>query len=215
MKFREFSFWAGVCLSAGSWLPMERMSGQTATSATILGTITDSSESVVVGAKISFAESSTSLRRAVLTNEAGQYTFVSVPPGLYRVTVSKAGFREAVVEDLRIDVAKSYLVDVRLKVGELAQTVRAEAGLGAELQTLDSTVGVTLKGEAMRALPAINRSAAALLALQPLVVSSRAMNKSASDHAVAGSRADQNTFLLDGADASDLTSGSGSYFPTA
>src|SRR5262249_5768201 len=88
-------------------------------------------------------------------------------------------------------------------------------GAAVELQTLDSTVGAVLAGESLLRMPAINRSAMTFFALQPLVVPSRGtINLQAGQHLsgqVAGARADQSTFTVDGLDVSDLTAGTNFY----
>ncbi|MCX7604932.1 MAG: carboxypeptidase-like regulatory domain-containing protein, partial [Bryobacteraceae bacterium] len=101
--------------------------GQTAATATVVGTVTDPSGGVVAGASVTLLEPSTGVTRSTLTNDSGQYTFVTVPPGTYRLTVSAPGFRQAAVEQVKLDVAKAYTVDVQLEVGALTETVEVRA----------------------------------------------------------------------------------------
>lgn len=96
---------------------------QTAATATVVGTVTDPSGGVVAGASVMLVEPSTGVTRSTLTNDSGQYTFVTVPPGTYRLTVSAPGFRQASVERVKLEVAKAYTVDVQLEVGALTETV--------------------------------------------------------------------------------------------
>ena len=195
------------------WAPS--VCGQTAATATVVGSVTDPSGAVVANANVTLVEPATGVTRSTMTNESGQYTFVAVPPGTYRLTVSAPGFRQAVVQQVKLDVAKSYTVDVRIEVGALTETVEVRAEARSELQTLDSTVGAVIQGEALLRLPTINRSAAALLTLQPLVTPSRGMGDPNYTGQVAGMRSDQNTFNLDGVDATDVTSGTSGYFAGA
>lgn len=188
---------------------------QTAATATVVGTVTDPSGGVVAGASVMLVEPSTGVTRSTLTNDSGQYTFVTVPPGTYRLTVSAPGFRQASVEQVKLEVAKAYTVDVQLEVGALTETVEVRAEARNELQTLDSTVGAVIQGESLLRLPTINRSAGALLTLQPLVTPSRGVSDTNLTGQVAGMRSDQNTFNLDGVDATDVTSGTSGYFSGA
>lgn len=189
--------------------------GQTASTATVVGTVTDMSGGVVAGASVNLTEPATGVSRSTQTNEAGQYTFVTVPPGTYRLTVSASGFRQAAVEQVKLEVAKAYTVNVQLEIGSLTETIEVRAEARNELQTLDSTVGAVIQGDALLRLPTINRSAGALLTLQPLVTPSRGMGDSNYTGQVAGMRSDQNTFNLDGVDATDVTSGTSGYFAGA
>ena len=59
----------------------------------ISGTITDTSGAVVPGAKVALQNPSTNLSRAVDSGSGGAYTFVNLPAGDYKVTVTKEGFR--------------------------------------------------------------------------------------------------------------------------
>ena len=58
------------------------MLGQ-AVNATLLGTVTDSSGAVVVGAQVKIREMRTGLERKGVTNPSGNYEFVDLPPGLF------------------------------------------------------------------------------------------------------------------------------------
>ena len=189
---------------------------QTSTSATIVGIVTDSSGAVVAGANVELADQSTNASRKTTSNDVGQYIMPNVPPGTYKLTVSMTGFRQAVFNDVGVEVSKSYSMNVALEVGAVAEVVEVNAGGGAELQTLDSTVGAVIKGDSLLRLPAINRSAVALLSVQPMVQPARGVGGNVNlGGQVAGARSDQSTFNLDGTDATDLTSGTGQYFSGA
>jgi hypothetical protein len=72
--------------------------------------------------------------------------------------------------------------------------------------TQDAAVGVVLTGESLLRMPAINRSALTFFQLQPMVTPTRGIaTLGAGQHLsgqVAGARADQTTFTVDGLDAS-------------
>jgi len=149
---------------------------QTAATATVSGSVTDPSGAVIPGAEVVLTDKATNLSRSQQTNADGQYVFVNVAPGVYKLTVTMQGFRQAVVPSLKAEVAKSHLVNFTLELGAIAETVEVTAGAAAALQTTDSTVGQTIAGEALLRLPTANRSAAALLLLQPLVTPGRGVD---------------------------------------
>src|SRR5260370_6280160 len=101
----------------------------------------------------------------------------------------------------------------------MAEMVEVQAGVQVELTTSDSSVGNVIERKMLDNLPSLARDATALLLLQPLA--NPGFNSPGSPGAtgegdntggqVAGARSDQNTFLLDGGDASDSTAGSGQY----
>ncbi|HYR82953.1 MAG TPA: carboxypeptidase-like regulatory domain-containing protein, partial [Terriglobia bacterium] len=179
--------------------------GQTAATATVSGVVSDASEAVVPGAKVVLLDKATGLARTQETSSTGQYIFANVQPGNDTITVTMKGFIQAEVQ-LSVEIAKSYNINVTLKVGAATEVVEVTAGAGAELQTFDATVGNVVRGEEMVRLPNVNRSAMVYYDLQPLVAPTYrtgGINQVNSQATVAGSRSDQTTFTVDGIDATD------------
>lgn len=179
--------------------------GQTAATATVSGVVSDASEAVVPGAKVVLLDKATGLARTQETSSTGQYIFANVQPGNDTITVTMKGFIQAEVQ-LSVEIAKSYNINVTLKVGAATEVVEVTAGAGAELQTFDATVGNVVQGEEMVRLPNVNRSAMVYYDLQPLVAPTYrtgGINQVNSQATVAGSRSDQTTFTVDGIDATD------------
>jgi len=183
---------------------------QTSATATITGNITDANGAALSGAEVELFDLSTNQSQKLVTNNEGQYSFPRVLPGTYKISVTAKGFRQAVVPSLKVEVAKSYTVDLSLEVGRVGEVVEVVAGAVVELQRNDSTVGAVIGGEQLLRLPSINRSAAALLTVQPMVQPARGVGVNNGGQ-VAGARSDQSTFSLDGADATDLVAGTGTY----
>ena len=189
---------------------VQQATGQTAATGTVSGVVSDASGAVMPGAKVVLLDLATSLARTQETSSTGQYIFVGVSPGNDTVTVTMTRFVPAEVR-LSVEVAKSYNVNVTLKVGAPTEPVQVTAGAGGELQTLDATVGSVVQGEEMVRLPNINRSAMVYYDLQPLVAPTYhtgGTNQVNSQAAVAGSRSDQTTLTVDGIDATDNILGS-------
>lgn len=118
--------------------------GQTATTGTVVGTVTDPRGAVVPGASVHLKNLATNVSQSTKTTEAGQYTFPNLPPGRYEISVRAPGFRTAVLT-VTVEVAKSTLVDIALVVGEVTEVVEVTPIAGPELQTIDSAVGAVLK----------------------------------------------------------------------
>jgi len=177
----------------------------------VSGVVSDASEAVVPGAKVVLLDKATGLARTQETSSTGQYIFANVLPGNDTITVTMKGFIQAEVQ-LSVEIAKSYNINVTLKVGAATEVVEVTAGAGAELQTFDATVGNVVQGEEMVRLPNVNRSAMVYYDLQPLVAPTYrtgGINQVNSQATVAGSRSDQTTFTVDGIDATDNLIGGG------
>ena len=90
---------------------------QDATTGRVIGTVTDPRGAVVPDASVILSNTATGVQITQQTNTVGQYTFVNVMPGDYSITVKKSGFLTSDVASIRVDVAKSYNVDVKLQLG--------------------------------------------------------------------------------------------------
>ena len=209
------------CLFALACICSPSALGQAANMGSVAGTVTDQKGAAVPNASVELLNAGTNEIRTQTTNDTGYYTFVSVPPGSYKVTIKKDGFRSATM-GLDVQVGKSLTADVRLEIGTVSQTVEVTAGAQVELQTQDSSVGNVLQHKMLENIPSLARDATALLLLQPLATpgfnspgSPSGMGEGDNTGGqIAGSRSDQNTFLLDGGDATDSTAGSGQYSGT-
>jgi hypothetical protein len=209
-ELRVISLFVSAVVFAGL-VGVQAALGQTAATATVSGVVSDASGAVVPGAKAVLLDKATGLARTQETSSTGQYIFANVLPGNDTITITMNRFVQAEVQ-LSVEVAKSYNINVTLKVGGPTEPIAVIAGAGAELQTLDATVGGVVQGEEMVRLPNINRSAMVYYDLQPLVAPTYhtgGFNQVNSQATVAGSRSDQTTLTVDGIDATDNLIGAG------
>lgn len=63
-----------------------------ASSSSVRGTVTDQSGSVLPGATVGIANNESKITRTATTGEAGDYRFLSLPPGRYTLSVTASGF---------------------------------------------------------------------------------------------------------------------------
>src|SRR4051812_3990738 len=66
----------------------------------ITGTVLDQTRGSLAGASIKVVETSTGSTRTATSNEAGLFNVPSLPPGTYKVTVSRQDFRSREVDSL-------------------------------------------------------------------------------------------------------------------
>ncbi|MBP1597740.1 MAG: Cna domain protein, partial [Acidobacteria bacterium] len=190
------------------------LQAQTASTGTVLGMVKDPSGAIVPGAGVELIDTATQLVRTTVTNEAGRYTFTAVRPGTYSVTAAASGFQKAVIPSLAVEISKSYTIDFQLKIGQSTEQVVVTASAGAELQTLDATVGDTLGGLMLELLPSIDRNVTSLLLLQPSAtpVEGEGTRSSRYGGQVAGAQSDQNVYVLDGGNITSGVSGNSDYW---
>ncbi len=95
----------------------------------ISGTVADPTGAVVPGATVTLVNEATGVTREVSTNEAGQFVFDRVRPGVYKLRITMSGFRTHEVPALEVSVGKvSALGEVKLEVGRPEEVVTVEAG---------------------------------------------------------------------------------------
>src|SRR5262249_7074834 len=138
-----------------------------AVSATLVGTLTDSSGGIVVNAKVTATETNTGVVRTGNTNESGNYTFPNVPPGIYSVTAEQPGFKKVTRANVDVVVDTTTRVDLTLTPGQVNETVdvTAEAPI---LQTDRADIGRKIETIQLANLPTgYNRSFQSLLNLVP------------------------------------------------
>ncbi len=178
---------------------------QSASQGTLTGQIVDQQGAVIPSAEVKMVDPSTNSTRETMTNENGRYTIPNIQPGTYNVTVTKLGFTTAKLTGQIIEVGQVLTLDVPLAVGATSTTVEVQATAGAELQTLNATVGSTMSNETMNLVPNLGRDASYLAVLQVGV---------SLDGNVAGAATDQNKFQLDGGNNSDdMAGGNATYTP--
>ena len=188
---------------------------QAANTGTVSGIVADPQNAVIVGATVTLTNKDNGSIQKTTTKEDGRYVFANVAPGTYDLSVAKTGFKTTKVSAQEVRVGLTTSVNFKLQVGTQDVIVEVKA-TGAELQTLDASVGNEFDQLALERLPSLSRDATAILLIQPLA--SPGFNGAPGSGegnntggGIAGARADQNTFMVDGGDATSNTEGGGGY----
>jgi hypothetical protein len=145
MKLMGTLFFAAACLFAQG----ERGS--------VTGIVTDSSGAVVPGATVTVTETATNAAKTTTTTDTGLYRIPSLPPGQYKVTATKTGFKVAVLSPLMVAVAAVASANLVLEVGSASEsvTVAAEAGL-VSLDAANAEVRRTITSAEYHTWPAVS-----------------------------------------------------------
>ncbi len=189
--------------------------------ASITGIVTDSSGAVVPGASITIVNTKTNSSYFGKTAGDGSYRIVDVPPGpSYSLTVKKDGFVAFTLSNLYLPVGVATTQDIKLELGSVQQSVTVTATGSVTLNTTDTTIGNNIDAHAISSLPNEFRdNPANLLRLEVGVISAIAPLGAPTtgtgsidpnltrDGAVAGARTDQGNIIVDGIDASNISSG--------
>ena len=105
-----------------------RAFAQATASATIQGTVTDSSGAVISGAQVEAKSKTTDTVRTTTTSDTGYYRFELLPVSTYTVTVTMTGFT-TVTETIEIFIGQSTTVNAELKPGATTVVVEVSGEL--------------------------------------------------------------------------------------
>jgi hypothetical protein len=121
-------------------------------SASIAGTVTDSSGAVVKGAQLQLINSATNDARAQISSDEGTYSFTNLLPGTYKISATAAGFKEFVRTDMVLRANTAATVDVQLQVGGTQDQVVVSANT-VLIDTESATNSVTIDSQLLQSLP--------------------------------------------------------------
>ena len=94
---------------------------------TIQGVVSDSSGAAVQGAVVRVANADTNVTASTESNAEGIFSVPNLNVGRYAVTVEKTGFRKAVLSGLTLQVDQRLQADIKLDLGQVAETIEVKA----------------------------------------------------------------------------------------
>src|SRR5881397_1372257 len=143
----------GTCLSVA----------QTST-ATILGTVKDTSGALIPGVSITVKHTEIGLTRSVVSGERGAYNVPLLPVGAYEITITMPGFKQQVRSGINLVVGQEAVVDLTLEVGAIGEQVTVTEEAPLVNTTTSSTSGVITEQQ-VKDLPLNGRSFDQLITL--------------------------------------------------
>jgi hypothetical protein len=141
------------------------------TTATIIGTVSDSNGGQIPNAKVTARNVETGLTRSVMTGEDGNYRIEFLPVGNYSIEIeASSGFKKAFKEGIVLQVNDTARVDFALEVGQVNETVTITDET-PQINTSTAELGRTVQTKEIENLPLVERNVFALLDLTPGVQS--------------------------------------------
>lgn len=192
-----------VYLAASSIL----MQGQGAFTS-LRGTVTDPSNAVVPGAKISISNDATGFTAAQTSDASGNFLFPQIAPGKYTIVASSSGFSEQ-SKVAALLVNQPATVNFTLTIQQAAMSIDV-SGEAQTLNDTDATIGNSVSNVVIESLPMEGRNVPDLLSLQPGVLylgRNIHADQDSRSGSVAGARSDQSNVTLDGLDDNEQQSG--------
>ena len=172
---------------------------------TIAGIVRDTTGASIAAARVAIVDESTGVVRHSAANAEGLYRIGSLLPGIYRVEIEADGFTSSVHRGIVVAVGETLAIDVTLDVGARSESVDVVAG-SPLLETQSANLAQTVTRQMLAALPLPNRAASSLASLAPGVIMIDTGSGTAENYpvfSVAGGRARNQHFILDGGNASN------------
>jgi len=134
--------------------------------ATIYGTVSDSTGAVIPGATVTLTQTATNFTRVSTTKGDGTYREEFLPVGPYKISVSATGFKSLDRSGVVLAVMQNAELNLQLEIGTTGETIEVTADV--PLVNLGSaTLGRTVDNLEIDNLPLVNRNVDRLLQLVP------------------------------------------------
>jgi hypothetical protein len=174
------------------------------TNGNINGRVLDPSNKVIDGADILVLNDATGVQYSGKTNEDGIYVVPNLPPGAYRLQVSKVGFKTLIKPDIVLNIQDALSINFTLPVGAVFETVTVEGG-ASMINTTDASVSTVIDQTYVENMPLNGRSFQDLILLTPGVVTQTPQNGGqlgrTGEFSVNGQRTEANNYTVDGVSA--------------
>ncbi len=197
---RNLLFALLVCFGA-MLLCVSLVQAQTSGTGAISGTVTDPSGGAISGATVTATSLDTNQVRTATTGSSGEFKFSLLPPGNYSLKFGAAGFKTSAVASVTVNVTETSTANQSLEVGSVTQTVTVESTVET-LQTESSTLGTTVTGTQINALPMANGNYTEILSLSAGtnvgVDNATSVGKGTQDISANGVNPGSNNFQMDG-----------------
>ena len=159
---KRYAFPSAILCLLLSALPFSTLAQE----ATVLGTVTDPSDALVPGAKITLTNVETGLSQSITTNQDGQYVVSNLHIGHYDITADAKGFKVAERKGIVLNVGDRTRIDFHLQMSGAAESVTVESD-AVRVQTETGEVSNVITGKQVTQLATNGRSLYTLVNLAP------------------------------------------------
>lgn len=140
---------------------------QQSTTGVVTVTVTDQSGAVVSGAALELQDLATNQTRKGETSGGGTYSFTNLPIGTYKLTVSKSGFSQELLDSVIVHAAQVTDVPISLKVGVATEIVEVHESAAPLLDVTSNAISTTIDMKQIENLPLVGRDVSQLSRLVP------------------------------------------------
>jgi hypothetical protein len=168
--------------------------------ASLSGVVLDPDKKSIADAEILVVNDYTRVQYEAKTNAEGFFAVTNLPPGQYRIQVSKAGFKAIIKPDIILNVQDALAINFTLPIGASSVVVTVEGG-APFINTTDAAVSTVVDRQFAENLPLNGRSFQSLINLAPGVVVTTSNYADGGQFSVNGQRPSSNYWMVDGVGA--------------
>jgi hypothetical protein len=190
-------------------------------SGSLVGTVTDVGGAAVPNANVTYTNVGTNETKSAKTDDSGNYQFLQLQPGNYRVAVEGNGFKQFVRTNVEVTLNNATRIDAAMQLGGVTETVEVSTE-SPLVSTQSSSLNYEVGSKQVDALPLNGRNVLNLTALVPGVVPQGNTSGNAStlnvngwgNYQIGGGAANQSQTFIDGAPVNISYTNSTSLVPT-
>jgi hypothetical protein len=145
--------------------------------------VTDQSGAIIPGATVTAEDTANGSKLSTVSSGAGLYSFVSLSPGNYQISISEKGFESVLLKNIPVTVDQVTTANASLKVGSASEVVTVNETT-ALVDTSNSTVGQLLSADTIDRVPLLTRDVFDLVQLSPGVTPANGAPNSSSSYAI-------------------------------
>jgi outer membrane receptor protein involved in Fe transport len=182
------------------------------TSAGLQGTVKDPTGALVIKAKVEVASPALIGTKKAETDQGGYYRFANLPPGVYSLTVTLAGFRTFKQDGIDLSVGHLPNIEVRLEVGAITETVEVSSQ-AALIDSTQSKVQANISSASIQNLPTQSTSFQSVIQFapgarsEPLQNNNTGANSANNGFQINGASNSENSYLVDGQETASIFDG--------
>jgi len=167
----------------------------------IRGTVMDQSGAALPGVQLKLVNVGTNVTLELVSGTDGDFIFINLKPGEYKLSASKANFKSFQVSSITVRPNDIYVQNVTMELGAVTETIEVAAN---PVQVEQTGIQLTADIDSRRIadLPLLGRNFVTLQQTLPGVVTPD--TRFGTNFATNGSQAQQNSYLVNGNDFNDL-----------
>jgi trimeric autotransporter adhesin len=173
------------------------------------GRVVDPAGAIASSVQVTLIDEATSLTRATISNQQGEYVFNSVQPATYTVSAEATGFKRLDRKGVLVATQNAVTLDLTLEIGQVSEQITV-TDVAPQLQTADASIGQVIDSRKITDLPNLGRNPffVAKLSQSVVFVANPKMGRMQDQNAnsavsIAGGPLRSNNTLVDGVSITD------------